>query len=161
MRRDLVLETVERDVEPVVDRVPSTELDLAELRMLELVPVDIRTRIVLLRPLEQRDVVLDRMVPDPVGEVVVGETGLPLWAPELRRPREDAEVVVQPVVRASLDGLLRLVLEVVADRDGRITRQLASPLSDQRARAKVGPSGLIVRATRGRAPMHTAERAVR
>ena len=86
MRRDLVLELVERDVEPVVDDVPTAELDLAELGMVELVPVDVRVRVVLVRPLDQLEVVFDRVLSDPVGEVVVGQPGLALRAPELGRP---------------------------------------------------------------------------
>src|SRR5437764_15279521 len=92
VRRDLLLETVERDVEPEVDDVPAAELDLAELRMVELVPVDVRVRVSVSRPLDQREVVLDRMLAHPVGEVVVRAPGLALRAPELRAPRAEAEV---------------------------------------------------------------------
>jgi hypothetical protein len=86
VRRDLVLQPVERDVEPVVDDVPAAELDLAQLGMVELVPVDVRVRVVLLRPLDQLEVVFDRVLSDPVGEVVVGQPRLALRAPELGRP---------------------------------------------------------------------------
>jgi len=82
MRRDLVLQPVEGNVEPVVDDVPAAQLDLAELGVVELVPVDVRVRILLLRPLDQLEVVLDRVLSDPVREVVVGETGLTLRASE-------------------------------------------------------------------------------
>src|SRR5919201_1964683 len=42
MRSDLRLQLVEGDVEPVVDDVPPAELDLPELGMVELVPLDVR-----------------------------------------------------------------------------------------------------------------------
>src|SRR6185312_12021213 len=84
--RNLVLQPIERNVEPVVDDVPTAQLDLAELRMVELVPVDIGVRVVLLRPLDQLEVVFDRVLSDPVREVVVGDPGLALRTPELCRP---------------------------------------------------------------------------
>ena len=62
MRCDFVLQPVERDVEPVVDRVPAAELHLAELRVLEVVPVDVRAGIVLVSPFDQRDVVFRFLV---------------------------------------------------------------------------------------------------
>ena len=132
---DLILETVERHVEPVVDDVPTAELDLAELRMVDLVPLDVRVRVVLLRPLDQGEIVLDRVVANPIREVVVGEAGLPLRAPELRRPREGAEVVVHPVVCTALDRLLGLVLEVVEDGDGRVPGERGAALADDSVRA--------------------------
>src|SRR2546430_1432235 len=94
MRRDLRLESLEGNVEPVVDAVPAAELDPAELRMVELVPVDVRVGVLLVRPANQLEVVLDRMLANPVCEVVLTDTGLALRAPELRRPREHAEVFV-------------------------------------------------------------------
>src|SRR5947207_15531484 len=92
VRCDLLLETVERDVEPVVDDVPTAELDPAELRMVELVPVDVRVRVVLTEPAQERDVVFDRMLANPVCVVVIGNTRFALRAPELGRPPEHTEV---------------------------------------------------------------------
>ena len=84
------------------------------------------------------------MLSDPVGEVVVGQPGLALRAPELGRPREHAEVVVHPVVRAALDRLLRLVLEVVEDRNRRIAGELGAALADQLVSAQIRGGKLVV-----------------
>src|SRR5204863_440630 len=77
------------------------------------------------------------------------QPGLALRAPELRGPREDAEVVVHPVVRAALDRLLRVVLEVMEDRHGGVARQLGPALADDLVRTEVdrrevliGPPGI-------------------
>src|SRR5438477_12015272 len=83
MRGHLLLQPIEGHVEPVVDDVPPAELDPSELRVVELVPIHVGVGIVLLRPAKERDVVLDRMLSDPVREVVVRQAGLALRAPEL------------------------------------------------------------------------------
>ena len=129
--------------------------------MVERVPVHVRVGIVLARPADERDVVLDRVLANPVRQVVVGQAGLPLRAPELGRPGEDTEVVVHPVVRAALDRLLRVVLEVVEDRDSRIPRELGAARTDDLVRTQVVRRKVVVRSPGVRPQVHAAERVVR
>jgi hypothetical protein len=77
------------------------------------------------------------MLPDPVGEVVVRKTRLPLRAPEFRCPGEDAEVVVHPVVCPALDRLLGVVLEVVEDGHRRISGELRATVAEDLVRTEV------------------------
>ena len=84
------------------------------------------------------------MLAQPLDEVVVGEAGLALRAPELGRPGVHAEVVVDPVVGAALDRLLRVVLEVVEDGDGGVAGQARRLLADQLERAQVAGREVVV-----------------
>ena len=133
-----------------------------ELRVLERVPVDVALPVQLLVvPLEQLQVVLGLVVTNPLDEAVVGDPRLALRAPELRRPRVDAVVVVEPVVTATLDRLLRVVLEVVEHRDRRIAGELRRLLADQLVGAQVTRRVVLVGIARVRAQMDTGERVVR
>src|SRR5207244_12637756 len=107
------------------------------------------------------DVVLDGMLANPVREVVVRDPGLALRAPELGRPREHAEVLVQPFVRAALDRLLRVVLEVVEDRDGRVAGALGGFGTEDRKSTRVVREQVVVGLPRVWAQVHAAERVVR
>ena len=99
MRCDLRLEELRRHVAPAVHDVPAAELHLPELRVVELVPVDVALAVELLVvPAEELQVVLGRVLLHPLDEAVVLDPRLALGAPELGRPREDAEMVVEPVV---------------------------------------------------------------
>ena len=105
---------------------------LPELRMVELVPVDVALAVELLVvPAEELEVVLGRVLLHPLDEAVVLDARLALGAPELGRPREDAEVVVEPVVPAALDRRLRVVAEVVEDRDRRVPGALRGLVAQQ------------------------------
>src|SRR5438105_392773 len=115
----LGLQPIEGHVRPEAHQIPAAELDRPELRVLEGIPLDVRAAwVALLEPAQDRELVLDRVLAQPLDEVVPLQTGLPLRAPELGRPGEDAEVVVEPVVRPALDRLFRVVLEVAEDGDG-------------------------------------------
>ena len=72
MRLDLLLEAGQGRVEPEVDDVPAAELDLTELGMIEGVPVDVALA-ELVRELQDGELVLGRVLADPVDEVVIGE----------------------------------------------------------------------------------------
>src|SRR5260370_30378172 len=100
------------------------------------------------------------MVEIPVDELVVGDPGRALCAPELRRPREHTEVLVEPVVRAALDDLLRVVLEVVEDRDGRIAGDLRRLFADPLVRTQVVGRQIVVPTSRIRAQMHARRRVI-
>ena len=122
MRSHLRLEARQRRVEPEANEVPAADLDRSELRMLEGVPVDVPLT-ELVRELQHRELVLGRVLPQPVDEVVVGQPGCALRAPELGHPGVYAQVVVDPVDVAALDDGLRVVLEVVEDGDRRVPRE--------------------------------------
>ena len=156
VRAHLLLEPRERRVVPEADEIPAPELDRAELRMLERVPVDVALA-ELVRELQQREVVLGRVLADPVDEVVVGEAGGALRAPELRHPRVDAEEVVDPVDVAAADDHLRVVLEVVEDRDRRVAGEARRLLAHELERAEVGRREVLVRARGVRAEMDAGE----
>jgi hypothetical protein len=85
----LLLQPRERRVEPEADDVPASELDRPELRVLERVPVDVALA-QQVGELDEGEVVLGRMLADPVDEVVVRETGCALRLQNSvtrRRPR--------------------------------------------------------------------------
>src|SRR3989441_7521737 len=105
--------------------------------MVERAPVEVALAIELLvAPLEELQIVLRLVLLDPLDVLVVLDPGLALRAPELRRPREDAEVVVEPVVRRALDRLLRLVPELVEDRDRGVPGDLRRLGPDHLVRAQ-------------------------
>ncbi len=161
VRGDLALEELRRDVRPRVHEVPAAELDLAELVVLVRVPVDIPFPVQLLvAPPDELEIVLRWVVAHPVDVLVALDPRLPLRAPELRRPGVDPEVVVQPVVRAALDRLLRVVLEVVEDRDRGISGQLGRLLAEQLVCPQVVRRVVLVRVARVRPEVDAAERVV-
>ena len=96
------------------------------------------------------------MLAIPLDELVLVDAGRALRAPDLHRPREDAEVVVGPVVERAGDDLLRVIAEVVIDRDVRI----AGDLGALRAELLVGPQVLggqrVVGLVRVRPQQHAA-----
>ena len=128
--------------------------------MLELVPVDVAAVAELVGELQDLEVVLGRVIADPVDEVVVLEAGRALRAPELGHPRERAEEVVDPVDVAAADDHLRVVLEVVEDRDRRVAGEPRRLLADELERAEVDRREVVVRAAGVRAQVHAAERVV-
>ncbi len=70
-------------------------------------------------------------------------------------------MVVQPVVRTALDRLLRVVLEVVEDRDRRIAGDLRRLLAEQLVRPQVVRRVVLVGIARVRPQVDSAERVVR
>ena len=161
MGRDLPLEKLRRHVAPAVHDVPAAELDLAELLVLERIPVDVALPVQgVVVPAQELEVVLRRVILEPFDEAEVLDPGLPLRAPELGRPGEDAEVVVEPVVAPALDRLLRVVLEVVEDRDGRVAGALRRLLAEELVRAQVERRVVIVVVARVRTQMDARERVV-
>ncbi len=124
--------------------------------MLERVPVDVALA-ELVRELQHGELVLGRVLAQPVDEVVLLETGLALRAPELGHPRIGAEVVVDPVDVAALDHHLRVVLEVVEDRDGGIARDACRFLAHELEGAEVGHREVVVRAAGPRAQVDARE----
>ena len=74
----------------------------SELRMVERLPRDVTDAAELLvAPAEELQVVLDRMVAEPVDVLVVGDAGLAHRRPDLDDPGEHAEMLVDPVERAA------------------------------------------------------------
>ena len=156
--RRLALAQCRRRVAPVVHLVPAAQFHRAQLRVLERIPVDMRQAgALLVAPLQQLQVVFGRVLAVPVDPVVVGDAGLAVGRPQLHRPEQRAQVLVDPVLRAG-DDLLRVVLEVVVDADGRVAGELGA----QRAQALVDPQVLgrhVVVALRAHRPQdHAAVR---
>ena len=79
----------------------------------------------LFAPAEKLQVVLDRMIAEPVDELVIGDARLAHRRPDLDDPREHAEVLVDPVERAA-DHRFRVIAELVIDGDRRIAGQLGA-----------------------------------
>src|SRR6266540_4915290 len=158
VRSDLPLEELRRHVAPAIHDVPAAELHLAELFVLEGVPVGVALPVQLLVvPAQELQVVFRLVVLEPLDELVVGDPGLALGAPELGRPRKDTVVVVEPVVPAALDLALRVVLEVVEDRDGRVAGALRRLLSKQLVGAEVEGRVVVVVVARVGAEMNSRE----
>mmetsp|Transcript_15759 Transcript_15759/g.43575 ORF Transcript_15759/g.43575 Transcript_15759/m.43575 type:complete len:491 (-) Transcript_15759:12-1484(-) len=122
--RRLALAQVWRRVAPVVHLVPATDLDRAELRVLEGRPVDMGLALALLvAPLQQLEVVLHRVGAVPVDPLGVLDAGLLVGRPQLDHPEQRAEVLVDPVLGAG-DDVLGVVAEVLVDADGRVAAVL-------------------------------------
>src|SRR6266550_3822878 len=93
VRRDLGLEELRRDIPPAVHDVPAAELDLAQLRVVELVPVHVALPVELLVvPAQELEVVIRWVLLHPLDVAEVFDARLALRAPELRRPGVDADV---------------------------------------------------------------------
>src|SRR5262249_14905697 len=115
---DLLFKQRMRRIAPSVERIPAAELDFAELRMRERIPrAEALAAEHVVVPLQQLQVVLDRMLAIPLDELVVADTGLALRAPDLNGPREHAAVIVHPVVECAGDDFLGVVAEIVKHRD--------------------------------------------
>ncbi len=136
--RRLALAQVRRRVAPVVHLVPAADLDGAELRVLKRFPVDVGEPVALLvAPLEQLQVVLDRVLAEPVDPLVALDVGRLVRRPDLDHPEQRAEVLVEPVLRAA-DDFLRVVLELVPDAH----RGVAGELLAERGETFEGPQVL-------------------
>ena len=81
-------------------------------------------------PGEQLQVVLGRVRAIPLDEVVVLDSRLAHRRPDLHGPEELPQVLVDPVEAAG-DHLLRVVLEVVEDRDVGIAGELGALLAEE------------------------------
>src|SRR5689334_2310558 len=100
--RELALEQRQRRVAERVKAVPAADLQIAELRMLEAFPRAMRRAAELvLAPAKKLEIVLDRVIAKPVDELVVGDARLAHRRPDLDHPREESEVLVDPVERAA------------------------------------------------------------
>jgi hypothetical protein len=161
MRCDLGLEEVGRRVPEAECGVPPTELDPTELRVVVGVPLDESLAAELLvAPGEELEVVVEGVVEPPVDELHVLDPRGALRAPELGRPRVDAEVVVGPVVRDARDDLLRVVLEVVVHAHRGIPRELCRLLADDLEHAQVERRQVVVGVGAVRPQVHAGVRVV-
>src|SRR5215467_430168 len=108
--RKLLLEHRMRRVRPGVERVPTAELDLPELRVPERIPVDetaAAERSIV--PREELEVILHGVFAVPLDELVLRDPRRALRAPDLDRPGEHPEMVVGPVVERAGDDFLRVI----------------------------------------------------
>src|SRR4029453_3825939 len=159
--RDLFLAQGGRGVGKYRHPVPAADLDLAELWMLEWSPghvsgvVRVR-RCDALRPFVGLEVVLDRMVTEPVDPVLVVDAGFFLRIPDLDGPDVHAEMLVDPVKRTA-DVFAGVVLELVPDRDRRIAGQLFTLLADGLVGPQVLGRQLVVRSVAERSQQHARE----
>src|SRR5215510_2505885 len=92
---DLLLEQRVRWIAPRIQRVPSTQLHRPQLWMLEGIPGnEAFARQYLVVPLEQLDIVIERIFAIRLDEFVVDDSGLTLRTPDLHGPREHAPMIV-------------------------------------------------------------------
>ena len=112
-------------------------------------------------PLEQLEIVLDRMFAIPLDEFVVGDSGLALRAPDLHGPREYASVIVHPIVERPGDDFLGVISEVVEYRDVRITGCLGAFRTNFLIHPQVFDRQRVVGQMRRRAQQHAAIRVER
>ena len=128
VRRDLVAEQVRGRVRPSGEIVPAAELDGAELRVLERVPVDVTPGMVRVAPPEhgQRLVVGRADVPEV--RRLLGARGPLHDVPELGGPAEHAAVLVHPVVGGAAHRVGRVPGEVLVDRVRRVAGEARADL---------------------------------
>src|SRR5262245_48794168 len=117
-RADLLFQQFQWRVRPYVHVVPAAQLHLAQLGMIERIPVDESFALeYFIVPFEQFKIILDRMLTKPVDELVLFDARLLLRAPEFHGPGEDAHVIIGPRVEAAGDDLLWMIFEIVKDRN--------------------------------------------
>ena len=123
--RDLALEELWRRIAEGVESVPAADLDGTELRMVERLPAEMRQSAELvLAPAKYLQVILDRMIAEPVDVEILLDARLAHRAPDLHDPAEHAEMIVDPVEGAA-DDLLRVIAELMVDVDIRIARDFS------------------------------------
>src|SRR5690606_5904046 len=112
---DFTFEKLRRRVAPRIKKIPAAQFDFAKLRVIELVPIDIAPAFQLvIAPLQQLEIIFDRVFPIPLDKLEVVDAGLPLRTPDFYRPHVHPQMGVNPVKTAG-DDLLRVILEVVED----------------------------------------------
>src|SRR5437867_1908946 len=106
--------------------VPATNLDPAKLGVVEWLPVDMGCAVeLLLIPPEKLEIVLDRMVAEPIDVQILFDPSLAHRAPNLDHPTKDTEMIVDPVERPA-DHLLWVVTEFMVDGNARVAGELAA-----------------------------------
>src|SRR6266851_5034673 len=99
--------------------------------MPERIPVHITLAIKrLVAPFQELQVVFHGMFPEPIDVFVVRDTRLPLWRPYLYGPAENAQVIVNPVVKDPGYDLFGMVFEIVEYGDGGIARDFRALLAE-------------------------------
>src|SRR4029453_614433 len=107
-----------------VEPVPAADLDLAELRMIEGLPRNMRkTAQRSAAPAQHLEITLGGVLAEPVDEFVIGGAGFAHRRPDLDDPAENAQVLVDPVERAGDDGF-RVIAKLVIDGNVRISGEL-------------------------------------
>src|SRR5204862_5451453 len=105
----LALQVLARWIAEDRELVPAAQLDGTELGVLERIPRDVALAAQLaVAPREELHVVLGGVLAVPVDVVIALDARLPRRRPDLHRPEELAEVLVDPVEAAG-DHLLRVV----------------------------------------------------
>src|SRR5436189_6330982 len=98
-----------------MEPIPAADLDRAQLRMVEGLPIDVRRPAKLcFAPAKDLQVVCNGVIAEPVDIEVLFNARLAHRAPDLHHPAEHAQVVVDPVESAP-DNLLRMVAKLVID----------------------------------------------
>ena len=112
-----------------VDAVPAAQLNLAELRVIECIPVNVALALVgLIAPFEQLQVILNRMLAEPVNVLIARDSGFAHRAPDLNHPTVRAQLCVEPILRAS-NNFLWVIFELVKHADRRVARELFALLA--------------------------------
>ena len=110
---------------------PAADFDLTELLVRERRPVaeSFATHFRIER-LEHFDVDFVTAISEELDEIRHLDTGLLGQAPEFRRERNDADLLVRPVDQAALDRHFLVVGEIVVDADRRVFRFFGAHLAD-------------------------------
>jgi hypothetical protein len=117
---------------------PAPQLHASELRVVEGLPGDEAVTFELpVVPGEHLQRRLFGRVAEEIDKVLHLHSGGPRHGPELDRESEDTVGIVSPIVEGAGYGLLRIVAEVVVDRDVRVACDRCAPLAKRLENSEV------------------------
>src|SRR6266545_1495425 len=137
-RTDFLLQKFEGWIRPHVQEIPAAQFYFSKLRMLVRVPVHIPSALEnFIVPLEQFEIIINGMFAIQIDEFKLFDARLFHRTPKFNRPRKKTQVIIGPVIEAACDDLLRVIFEIVKNRNVRITRELRSLLTDLLIRPQI------------------------
>src|SRR5271157_3805227 len=96
---DFIFQKFSGRIRPGVQPIPATQLHLAQLGVVELVPVHITLAFEFcVAPFKDLPIISNWMFAKPINIFIVLYSGLPDWTPYLHRPGEDAKMIVHPCI---------------------------------------------------------------
>src|SRR5688572_8476497 len=111
--------------------IPTTQFDLSELRMFESIPVHISLALQdFIIPLEQFEIIFNRMFTIPLNVFEVFDTRLFHRAPKFNCPRIDTAMLVRPLIERASNYLFGMILEIAIRGNVWVSRNLGTLRAD-------------------------------
>jgi hypothetical protein len=109
-------------------------------------------------PLQQLEIILNRMLAIPIDELELLDARLLHWTPEFHRPGEHAQMIVCPGIEAARNHLLRMIFEIMKDGDMWVGCDLCALFADLLIGPEVIGGEIIIGAIIIRTQQHAAHR---